>query len=150
MNFVEREVDLLRRVGLDMTGDEVRARVAELVDIALGLHDHQVHVDGQRRALADGLEHRDTDADIGDEAAVHHVKVDVVGGGNGLDAGAELGKVGGEDGRCDLDGHDKNPPAKIFLFFIVAKRRNKSNAKKCKRHLTFHSRSVILTDVKRT
>jgi len=40
--------------------------------------------------------------------------------------------------------------ASIFLFFIVAKRRNKSNAKKCKRHLTFHSRSAILTDVKRT
>ena len=33
--------------------------------------------------------------------------------------------------------NDKNPPAKIFLFFIVAKRRNKSNAKKCKRRLTF-------------
>ena len=66
-----------------------------------------------------------------------------------LDIPAQVGKVGGEDGRCDLDGHDKNPPAKIFLFFIVAKRRNKSNAKKCKRHLTFHSRSAILADVKR-
>jgi len=40
-----------------MTGDEVRARVAELVDIALRLHDHQVHVEKFRRRLADGFQH---------------------------------------------------------------------------------------------
>ena len=86
-----------------MAGDEVRARVAELIDIALGLYDHQVYVDGQRRALADGLKHGDADADIGDEAAVHYVEMDIIGGGNGFNAVAELGKVGGENGRCDLD-----------------------------------------------
>ena len=148
MDLVEREVDLLRRVGLDMAGDEIRARVAELLDIALGLHDHQVYVDGQRRAIADGLEHGDADADIGDEAAVHHVKVDVVGGGDGLDAAPELGEVGGEDGRCDLDRHGNSPPAYFSLHPIVAKRADKSNAKKCKTHLTFACGGGILTNVK--
>lgn len=132
-----------------MTGDEVRARVAELVDIALRLHDHQVHVDGQRRALADGLEHRDTDADIGDEAAVHHVKVDVVGGGNGLDAGASSAKSAER-----MDGAILTDMIRILLrkfsYFYCSKAQEQKQCKKCKRHLTFHSRSVILTDVKRT
>ena len=90
MDLVERKMDLFGRVGLNMAGDEIRARVAELIDIALRLHDHQVYINGQRRALADRLEHGDTDADIGDKAAVHYIEMDIVGGGNGLHAGAEL------------------------------------------------------------
>nr|ABZ09360.1 hypothetical protein ALOHA_HF4000APKG7H23ctg3g25 [uncultured marine microorganism HF4000_APKG7H23] len=51
----------------------------ELGDQALRLHDHQMHVQGQRGMRPDGLYHRRADGQIRHEAAVHHVHVDVVG-----------------------------------------------------------------------
>ena len=75
-------MDVLLGVRLHMAGDDVRAGVAELLHIAHGTLDHQVDIQRQVGGGADGLDHRDADGDIGHEQAVHHVHMDVVGGGD--------------------------------------------------------------------
>ena len=57
----------------------------EGLDIALGFHDHEVDVQEQARALPDGLEHGRPQRDIGHEASIHHVHVELI-GATGLDA----------------------------------------------------------------
>ncbi len=96
---------LQMRAGLHVHGQHVGARRGEVGQVALGLHDHQVQVEGQAGALADGLQDGKSHGDVGHEAAVHHVDVDLVGAGR-LHPGDLLGEdseVGGEDRRRDLD-----------------------------------------------
>ncbi len=42
---------------------------------------------------------RDADGEIGNESAVHHVHMEVVGIGNPPDIPFQIDKIGGEDGR---------------------------------------------------
>ena len=106
MNFADGGVDVLLRVRLHMDRHQVRPSVAELLHVPDGLGDHQVYVQGQLRGGPDGLHHRDADGDVGDKHPVHHVHMDVVGGGDAMDIPLQIRKIGGEDGRRDFD-HEK-------------------------------------------
>ena len=53
----------------------------ESLDVALGILDHQVDVQGQSGGPAQGFGHRGADGDIGDEMAVHDVHVNPVDAG---------------------------------------------------------------------
>ena len=105
VDLLQRGVDVLGEVGLDVDGHKVCARVAELLNVAHGLGDHQMHVQRQPGHGPDGLDHRDADGDIRHELAVHDVHMDVVGGVDLPNVPLEIGEVGGENGRCDLDVH---------------------------------------------
>ncbi len=90
--------------GLDMDGQKIGARPDEGLDVALGLDDHQMHVERQPRALAYGLDDGRADGEVGHEAAVHDVHVELVGAAR-LDAGhglAQRGEIGGENAWRDL------------------------------------------------
>ena len=71
------------------------------------------------RDLPDGLKHRDTDGNVGDEHAVHHVHMDVVRVGDAVDIPFQICKIGGEDGRRNFD-HEKD------LFSVVFRQRGRA------------------------
>ena len=96
-----------------MDRHQVGARVAEPLHIPNRLHDHQVDVQEHVRHLADGLEHRQADGDVGDEHAVHHVYMDVVGVRDAVDVPLQIGKISGEDGRRDFD---HGNPSFLYVF----------------------------------
>ena len=102
LHGVQRPADAAGAGGLQMDGDEIGSRVGEVVDIAVGVVDHQMHVQKGVGVLVDCLQHRQTEGDVGHEAAVHHVEVDEVGAGNAVKVCAQTGKIGGEDRGCDL------------------------------------------------
>ena len=85
-------------VGLQVDGEEIRPRLGKGLHIAHRLVDHQVHVQKHAGAFADGLHHRHANGEIGDEAAVHHIHVQPVGGGHPADVPLQVGKIRGEDG----------------------------------------------------
>ncbi len=80
--------------------------VGEGVEVAVGLGDHQVDLQGQARDGPQRLHDHGAHADVRHEVAVHDVHVDAVGaGGLGLaDLLAQPGEVGGQDRRRQLDG----------------------------------------------
>ena len=87
-----------------MYGHEIGARGDEVRQVPFRLDDHQVHVERQPRALADRFDHDRADREVGDEAAVHHVDVQLI-RETGLDARdvvGERGEVGRENRRRDL------------------------------------------------
>jgi hypothetical protein len=91
--------------GLDVDRERIAARLHEPLEVEIGVRDHQVEVQRQSRALADRLDDGEADRDVGDEVAVHHVHVELVGAPrlDARDLVGEDGVVGGEDGRGDLD-----------------------------------------------
>ena len=99
---------VLLGIGLHMAGDDIGACIAELLHVAHGTVDHQMDIQGKGRGGAQGLHHRDADGDVGDEETVHHVHMDIVGGGDFLNVALEVGKVSREDRRCDLN-HNVTP-----------------------------------------
>ena len=58
-----------------MEGDEVRAALREITDVADRVVDHQMHVEEHAGDLPDRRDHRKTEGDVRDEIAVHHVDV---------------------------------------------------------------------------
>ena len=95
-------------VGLQMDGQQVGPRLGKVLDVAQGLVDHQVHIQEHVGALADGLDHRDADGDVGHKAAVHHVHVEVIGGGHLFNVPFQVDKIGGENRGGDLDHDDSS------------------------------------------
>ena len=95
-------------VGLHMTGDDVRPGVAELVHIAHRLLNHQMHVQGQVRHRMDALHHRDADGDVGHEQAVHHVHMDVIRSGDGLNVPGQIRKVRRQDRGGNFDHENRS------------------------------------------
>ncbi len=92
---------------LDVHADEVGARAREVVDVAIGIFDHEVHVERLLRGLAHRRDHDGADGQVGHEAAVHHVDVDVIGAGS-VDRAhlfGEAAEVRGQNRRRDLDDH---------------------------------------------
>ena len=73
----------------------------EVLDVAVGLLDHQVHVERPRRDALDRPHHRRADRDVGDEVAVHHVHVNQIGAAalGGRDVAPERREVGRQDRR---------------------------------------------------
>ena len=97
-----------RQIGhrLGVHVDEVGARAREVLQVAVGLDDHQVEIERNRRRLADRLHDRGTQRDVRDELAVHDVDVDHVGARrrDRLHLFAQAGKISGENGRRDTQG----------------------------------------------
>ena len=67
------------RQHLDVDRHHVGAGVDERLEVAIGLHDHQVHVERQRRGLAQRFHDRHADGDVRHEVSVHHVDVNLIG-----------------------------------------------------------------------
>ena len=104
--YIIRFCEVIKRLAVDrlhIVGDlfDRGPRPDRILD-SLMAH-HQVDIQWQGRGGADALHHRDADGDVGHEQAVHHVHMDVVGGGDLLDVTAQVGKIGGENGGGDLD-----------------------------------------------
>ena len=108
MDFVDGGMEVFLRIGLHVDGDQVRSRIAEGFHIPQRADDHQMHVQGKLGGGADGLYHGDADGDVGHEQAVHHVHVDIIGGGNAANVPLQVCKVGGENGWCYFN-HQKRP-----------------------------------------
>ena len=87
------------RQHLDVDRHHVGAGVDERLEVAIGLHDHQVHVERQRRGLAERFHHRHANGDVRHEVPVHHVDVNLIGAATrrGRDFGAEVREVRGEN-----------------------------------------------------
>jgi hypothetical protein len=109
---LQRAVDVL--AGLGVEGDVGGAGLGEVRDDAVHRLDHQVHVDGRGDAvLAQGLADQRADGQVGHVVVVHDIEVHDVGAGGQhvVDLLAELGEVGGQDGRGDqvFSGHRWSP-----------------------------------------
>jgi hypothetical protein len=103
VDLLDGPVQMGRGLGVD--GDDVRARFSELLDVSLGFHDHQVHIDHTVGHLAHRVDDQWPDGDVGDKPAIHDVDVDVVGACfiDRLHLLAEASKVSGKNGRSDSD-----------------------------------------------
>ena len=96
--------EVRRRLGVE--GDRVRARLGELLDVALGTLDHQVHVEhraGVVRGVRERRHDERADRDRRHEVPVHHVDVDHARSGlqHLLHLLAQPAEVGREDRRRD-------------------------------------------------
>src|SRR5690606_15393022 len=67
------------RARLDVDPDDVGPGLGVALDVAVGVVDHQVHVERPGGHAAQGLDHGRPDGQVGHEVPVHHVHVDVVG-----------------------------------------------------------------------
>ena len=73
----DRAVQVRARLGVH--ADEVGAGLRVGADPALGILDHEMHVERQRGRALDGLDDHRADRQVRHEVTVHHVDVDVVG-----------------------------------------------------------------------
>ncbi len=90
-------------VGLQVDGQQVGPRLGEVLDVPHRLVDHQVDVQKHVGALADRLDHRDADGEVGHKGAVHHIHMEVVGGGHPLDVPLQIDEIGGQNRRSDFN-----------------------------------------------
>ncbi len=77
-----------------MDGNKIGSCVAELLHIAHGLDNHQVNVQRQLSGRPEGLDDRNADGDIGHKHTVHHVHMNVIGGGNALNIPFKIREIG--------------------------------------------------------
>ena len=76
MDPVEQFPHVHVRANLDVDRHQIGPRLAERLDEAVRVGDHQVHVQSQIGDPPDRLDDRDPDAQVGYEVAVHHVQVE--------------------------------------------------------------------------
>src|SRR6185295_6919885 len=93
------------RNGFDVHRHHAGTGGDEVVDEAIGIVDHQVHVERAGGDALDGANDDRTDRDRRHEVSVHHINVNEIGAAalGGGDVTAQSGEVGGEDGGRDLD-----------------------------------------------
>ena len=94
---VDRGKDVFPAVCLDMEVDQIRTGTAESFGIADRFKDHQMGVDKHIRCLAKRFQHGYADGNVGNEASVHYVKMNVIGAGETdfLHLCAKIGKISG-------------------------------------------------------
>ena len=97
-------VQMDRRAGLAMDEQMIGAGLGEIVEIMLGLDDHQMDIDRFRRRLAHRLDDDRADRDVRHKAPVHHIDMDPVGAG-AVDRAHLVGEPA-EIGRQDRRGDD--------------------------------------------
>ena len=61
-----------------MKVNKIRARAAKYLCIANRLPDHKMNVNQHIGRLAKRFQHGNADRNVGDEASVHHIKVNIV------------------------------------------------------------------------
>ena len=78
-----------------MDGQDICARFAEVVHIANRAVDHQMHVQRKLGDFPDCGDNRNSNGNIGNKFAVHHVNMNIVGarGRQGADVALEVDKV---------------------------------------------------------
>ena len=91
--------------GLVVDADPVGSGIGKRGDEVVGILDHEVAIEGQACGLAQALDDRRAEGDVGDEVAVHDVDMDdgsatAFGCGNLV---GEVREVGGQDGGEQLD-----------------------------------------------
>ncbi len=88
-----------------MHGEDIGAGLGEIGDIAVGIFNHQVHVEGQVRHLARRFDDQRTDGDVRHEMAVHDIHMHIIGAGrlDGTDFFPEAGKIRRQNGGSDFD-----------------------------------------------
>jgi hypothetical protein len=89
-----------------MKRQHMRSGARERPGVTHGIGDHQVDVERDPRDLAQALDHRRPQGQVGDEVSVHHVDVQPVRAGalGSRDLLAQAGEVAGEDRGGDEDG----------------------------------------------
>ena len=92
--------------GFQVDGQQIRPRLGEGFDVPHRLLNHQVDIQKHIGTLPDGLHHWHAYGDVGNEGAIHHVHMEVVGGGRRLDVPLQVGEVGGKDRGRDFN-HNK-------------------------------------------
>ena len=98
-------MQMRRRLGVNR--QIVRAGLREAVEVALGLDDHEMHIERELRQLPDRLDYLGAKGEVRDEPAIHHVDVNPVGaaGLEARDVVREMPEVGAEDRRRDAAAH---------------------------------------------
>ena len=91
--------------GLAMHQQMIGAGLGEIVEVTLGLDDHQMDVDRLCRRLAHRGDNDRADRDVGDKPPIHHVDMDPVGAGpvDRPHLVAEPAEIGRQDRRGDDD-----------------------------------------------
>ena len=107
--------------GLHVEDNVVRAGLDVVVHPAFGVVDHEVHVERLGGGAPGGGGDVGAEGKIGDEVPVHDVNVDPVGIGDGLDVGAQVGEVGGQDGGGNDGSCHDCYPSFSGVFFKTAK-----------------------------
>ena len=97
-------VQMDRRARLAMDDQMVGAGAGEIVEVTLGLDDHQMDIDRLLRRLAHGLDDDRADRDVRHKAPVHDIDMDPV-GSRPIDGAHLLGEPA-EIGRQDRRGDD--------------------------------------------
>ena len=100
-------------VGLQVDADQICAGPDKVLNVAHRLFNHQVGVQEHVCVLVHRLADGHAVGDIGDEGAVHHVKVDHIGAFNGVQLLAQVGEVGGKDRGSDFN-HNREPLSSYF------------------------------------
>ena len=92
--------------GLHLNTDDVRAGFGEVLDVLLGLNNHQVHIQRLAGHRPQGLHDHRSNGDVGHKAAIHHIDVNPVSAGlvNRPHVLSKLGKVRGKDRRGNNQG----------------------------------------------
>lgn len=101
----------------EMDGDKIGAGVYELRSVDIRAINHEMDVERELCAAAEGADDGDADSEVGDEMSVHDIDVDVVSAG-ALGAGdfiAEASEIGGKDRRSNKGFHHDSIIAKCRL-----------------------------------
>ena len=95
------------RAGLRVDRQDVGAEVGEGLDVAVGIHNHQVHVERLLRMARNGFHHGHAKTDVGHKHAVHDVEVKPLGGRgvHQFHVALEVGEIGRKKRRCKDVGH---------------------------------------------
>ena len=87
--------------GFTLHQQVVRACVDEVLQVALRLDDHEMHIQRFPGRATDGLDHNRSERNIGNEPSIHDVDVDPIRAGciDGSHLLCQAAEIGGENGR---------------------------------------------------
>ena len=97
------------RQHLDVHRQHRRAGLDERFGVAIGIGNHQVHVERHLGHPLDRFDDRRPYRDVRHKMAVHHIHMDEISASSfsRLDGGAERREVGRENGRRDANGRPR-------------------------------------------
>ena len=90
------------RVTMDLHAQDIGAQMGEGFDIAIGIGDHQMHVQRFGGMFGDDFYHRDPIRNIRNEQAIHHIDVVPIGIPSiyHFNITLQIAKIGGQKRRC--------------------------------------------------